>query len=272
MMFNFLMIGVVWSLKVSKTEETYDKCSQDAEDLEEKDRMQPWRVRAVCNEENSERLEEYLEVSKLETFSLEQEIDLEGKKKCGKRCRRNRAKRNGDKNALTGAELAPVGTRMYEGKFCGQSDPALTSGFPIANFSYKFNNTDPEFKIGKVCYNLDCTGRCDMVDPSVHFECEAMDGSEKTPATFTKLKATWFVTSSCKATDITPGNSADGEYTYTPEEVAMINSGSQDRFCFDASGVQGEQSVKNNEVQKDFNDYYYQYSAISTQKLPACPR
>jgi len=280
MMFNFLMVGVAWSLKVSNTEEDYadyDMCSQDFEDLAERDRIQPWRVRAVCNQENSDRLEEYLEISNRETLSLEQETSFEGKKKrCNKKCKkkeRDAKKRINDAKGLDEKK----GSKLYQGKFCGQSDPVWTSGLPIANFSYGYNATqnsstlvlDRDFKSGKKCYELDCTGRCDMVDPSVYFECVAKDSTE-TEATASKLKATWFLTSGCKAAT---GTDADGVYHYSKEEVAMVNGGSQDRFCFDASGEATTQDDKNMVVQPEFSDvYYYQYSAISNQKLPVCPR
>jgi len=269
MMFNLLMIGAAWSLKVSnRVAEDYDMCSQDSADLQERDRIQPWRVRAICNEENSERLEEYLEVSARGALSLDEEIEFVGR--CGSKCKaRNEAQRL----AKLAAERAAIGSKLYQGKFCGQSDPQRTSGLPIATFQYGHNTTDNateldlEFK-PNLCYNLECTGRCDIVDPSVKFECVAQDSTELTKATYSQLKATWFVTPLCKAT------SADGEYHYTKEQVAMVNSGSQDRFCFDASGDDDASTKddKNMPVKPQFNDYYYQYSASSNQKLPVCPR
>jgi len=289
MMVNFLMLGVAWSLKVSdRVVEEYDMCSQDSEDLEERDRMQPWRVRAICNDENSERLEEYLQVSNRETLSLEQEIQYEGSGKCNKACKKKKADKRREQQALRDekVKLRLVGSKLYQGKFCGQSDPVKTSGLPIATFRYGHNTSnnatelDLAFKSNKNCYDLDCTGRCDIVDPSVNFVCIAdPNNKSETKATFSRLKATWFLKSECKPTDkvvasVNVVGGADGVYYYTPTEVKMVNSGSQDRFCFDASGERATQDDKNMEVQPEWTegDYTYQYSAVSTQQLPVCPR
>lgn len=296
-----LTSSLLLSVKMEDVEE-YDMCSQLSEDRE-----RPWRVRALCNEDNSERLDEYLEVSRLHTESLtldEESLALDevGKKKKrrkrkgGKKKKNNRASRrdgNDDKKLGTPPD-APTSTStlIFQGHFCAQGDQS--SGTPIVNFTYgnkEVNKSfDTHFKIHSitppgintksVCYSLDCNGRCDLVDPSVQFECTTGKNNEQKGADnktetdrskFNILKATWFVANNCLSTKkIGSNDTADGEYFYTQDQVKLINSGQQGRFCWE-TGVesQSDEIQENMEMNPLAQDYYY--SVSSDQKLPECP-
>jgi len=308
-MMYFFLIGLTSSLmfsdrsdiieveKEEQEEQEYDMCSQISEDRE-----RPWRVRALCNDDNTDRLEDYLEVSRLHSASLALDEVSKPKKREGrgkKKKRRGRRGRGGGGGVKEeeGGIIAPIppsetSSLIYEGHYCAQGDHS--SGTPIVNFTYGIKEVnksfDTHFKIHSVtppaintksvCYSLDCNGRCDLVDPSVQFECTAGKNNEQKDANnqtetnrskFNILKATWFVSGSCVSTTKKDSNdTADGEYFYTQDQVKLINSGQQGRFCWETGVESQEDEIQENMEMKPLAENYY-YSVSSDQKLPECP-
>jgi len=278
MMHLVVMFGLISGLKLQEkiekeipSEETdYELCSR----TRQRENKTGWRVRAICNEDNSDRLEDYLEASRKHTESLALEtVDTEG----GRRRRKNGGRRR--------RSASKIITNMYEGKFCEQGDQSGLG--PVASFTYGAtvgDKTETKFKIAvgdaaPYCYKLECNGRCDPIDPSVKFECVAQEDADgklvTDKAKFNKLKATWFKKNSCVASfkpdddDTKPDIPTDGFYYYSPDEVKTLNEGFQGKFCWD-TGI-AEAADSNNDKWNDIQgtDNYYSFS--TNQQMPTCP-
>jgi len=288
MMHFLFMMGFISGLKVSQkfpTEKEYELCSHTSVQREVE---MGWRVRAICNEDNSDRLEDYLEVSRSHTESMSLETaDTEGKNRRRKKSKGNRRRKNNGGNR--DKTIIPEGTLIYIGRYCAQGEHSELG--PIVNFTYGLNASVPstEFKIAAepICYIASCSGRCDRVDPSVQFSCVAgkdADGNDETDAaTFSKLKATWFLKAGCEESTTTKGAlkdakdtdddtevSADGTYYYTKAQVLSVNKGFNSKFCWDTGVPDSEENSHWNSFDADdWEEYYYSFS--SAQKLPTCP-
>jgi len=299
------LITVVQGLKVKyeNVQESNDVCSKFSDE-----HLKPWRARAICEGGEVELLNRYLSVSRSFTESLELE-EMENQKKGRRKGRRGRngkkgrrvgkgRGKNGNSNGDSGGtatviEDAPPSTRVFRGKFCAAGVKSGGDAIATSTYGYKVGNStvDTVFKVGTAtaerCYTNTCSGRCDQVDESVKFECVS-NGVETDPTKFSSLKASWFIDDFCKNSSTSEINdqnktivtSLDGYYTYSAAQVAILNSGTQDRYCWGMGGVTGtaggtnpewnNEAIANARKAANQTDYYYSYS--SSQLLPVCPR